>query len=137
MTVIEYYGERNREQWQPLHHRSWWAKRGWIDRGLREHWKFTPCEFQYLKFTFSYMLYGNGMVNHCFMDLNCFIFLSSDQTNWSFISKLNKNVCKCLSFQTFFLFIFFFFNWWWNGAKQLVFDLIFRYAPRNLGTMLT
>lgn len=44
------------------------------------------------------------MVNYFFRSFNCFIFLSSDQMSGSLISKLNKKVCKCLSFQPFLFF---------------------------------
>ena len=43
-----------------------------------------------MKFTFFYVLNENCIVNFCLVDLNCFIFLSSDQANGNLISKLNK-----------------------------------------------
>ena len=43
-----------------------------------------------MKLTFLYVLNENCIVNFCLVDLNCFIFLSSDQANGNVISKLNK-----------------------------------------------
>ena len=58
----------------------------------RGHWKATFYNGSILKmkFTFSCVFNENFIVNFCLVDLNCFIFLSSDQANGNLISKLNK-----------------------------------------------
>ena len=58
----------------------------------RGHWKATLYDVSILKmkFTFFYVLKENCIVTFCFVDLNCFIFLSSDQASGKLISKVNK-----------------------------------------------